>query len=120
MTQVSIRTPFEFFDPSMPKYFDSCPSIFPLSCTIDSDGRIMRRINLDDDDALDEYITRNPIPDEYAVKIFGGGTRSDGWITGGAGTRVQRVLPDYQKKSFSDKWSGRGGGKGKRIQRAKR
>lgn len=92
----------------------------PLSYIIDSDGRIMRRINLDDDDALDEYITQNPIPDEYVVKIFGGGSKSDGWITGGAGTRVQTVLPVYQKKSFSDKWSGRSGGKGRRSQRVKR
>ncbi len=87
---------------------------------IDSDGRILRRINLDDDDALDEYITQNPIPDEYAIKIFGGGSRFDGWITGGAGTRVQRVLPVIQRKSFSDKWSGKSGGKGRRSQRVKR
>jgi hypothetical protein len=83
----------------------------------------MRRISLDDDDALDEYITRNPIPDEYAAKIFndgGGRRRSDGWITGGAGARVQTVLPVFQRKSFSDKWSGRSGGKGRRSQRAKR
>ena len=82
----------------------------------------MRRINLDDDDALGEYITQNPIPDEYAVKIFndGGGRRSDSWITGGVGTRVQTVLPVFQRKSFSDKWSGKSGSKGRRSQRAKR
>jgi len=82
----------------------------------------MRRINLDDDEALDKYITQNPIPDEYAVKIFndGGGRRSDSWITGGVGTRVQTVLPVFQRKSFSDKWSGKGGSKGRRSQRAKR
>ena len=68
----------------------------------------MRRINLDDEDEVDEYVASNPIPEEYAAKIFfdGGGSRTDGWISGGAGGRVDAV-PVFQKKSFSEKWSGK-------------
>ena len=118
------RTPCDLFvSPVTKTNIDFCtPGFCRVSLFTDSDGRIMRRINLDDDDALDEYITRNPIPDEYAAKIFndGGGRRSDGWMSGGAGSRVQTVLPVSQRKSFSDKWSGRSEGKGRRSQRAKR
>jgi ribosomal silencing factor RsfS len=100
-----------------------------------SEGSKLRRINLSDDDAMDEYVTQNPIPDEYAVKLFnysssssdggGRGRGRDGWFTGGAGSRVQTVLSSYKRKSFSDKWNGKGssssssGKKGRRGQRAK-
>jgi ribosomal silencing factor RsfS len=98
-----------------------------------SEGSKLRRINLSDDDAMDEYVTQNPIPDEYAIKLFNyssssdcGGRGRDGWFTGGAGSRVQTVLSSYKRKSFSDKWNGKGssssgGGakKGRRRQRAK-
>ena len=99
-----------------------------------SEGSKLRRINLSDDDEMDEYVTQNPIPDEYAVKLFNysssskdGGRGRDGWFTGGAGSRVQTVLSSYNRKSFSDKWNGKGssssnsssGKKGRRSQRAK-
>ncbi len=78
----------------------------------------MRRINLSDEDALDQYILENPIPDEYAAKIFndGGGRRTDGWISGGTGGRVQ-TIPTFQTKSFSEKWSGKSVSKGKKQRR---
>jgi len=94
-----------------------------------SEGSKLRRINLSDDDEMDEYVTQNPIPDEYAVKLFNysndGGRGRDGWFTGGAGSRVQTVLSSYNRKSFSDKWNGKGssssssGKKGRGSQRAK-
>ena len=95
-----------------------------------SEGSKLRRINLSDDDEMDEYVTQNPIPDEYAVKLFNysssndGGRGRDGWFTGGAGSRVQTVLSSYNRKSFSDKWNGKGSsssssGKKGRSQRAK-
>lgn len=60
-------------------------------------------------DILFSQVAEHPIPDEYAAKIFnvGGRGRTDGWISGGMpGGRVQSV-PIFQKKSFSEKWSGR-------------
>ena len=87
---------------------------FFLHYFADSEGRKLRRINLSDDDAVDEYILENPIPDVYAAKIFndGGGRRTDGWISGGTG-RVQAV-PVFQKKSFSEKWGGKSRKRGKK------
>ena len=56
------------------------------------------------------------IPDEYAAKIFNiGGKRSDSWISGEKG-RVFAV-PVTQNKSFSARWSGTSGSKGKRNRR---
>ena len=49
------------------------PVLWHLILFTDSDGRKMQRVNLDVEDALDEYITPNLIPDEYAVKIFNDG-----------------------------------------------
>ncbi|KAL7536520.1 hypothetical protein ACHAXR_007221, partial [Thalassiosira sp. AJA248-18] len=53
----------------------------------DSEGSKLRRVHSDDEDSVDDYVAQNPIPDEYAAKIFnqgggGGGGRIGGWITG--------------------------------------
>lgn len=72
-----------------------------------SDGSVMRRIDLEDDDAIDSYVANNPIPDHYAASIFGGTRKGNDWISGGdTGGRVHSITPSYPKKSFSAKWSG--------------
>ena len=76
----------------------------------------MRRVDFTDDDNVDTYVSENPIPDEYAAKIFNDGGRGGpgGWITGGMG-RVQTVSVFQGGKSFSKKWGGDGKSKGKRF-----
>jgi len=71
-----------------------------------SEGSKLRRVDLTDDDSVDSYVAENPIPEEYAAKIFNQGRsgRLDGWISGGK-DRVT-AIPVFQSKSFSEKWSG--------------
>jgi len=78
-----------------------------------SEGSKLRRVDLADEDQVDTYVAENPIPDEYAAKIFsdGGGRKTDGWISG-TGGRVHSVSAS-QRKSFSKKWSGKSQSKGR-------
>eukprot|EP00581_Thalassiosira_minuscula_P018343 CAMPEP_0183721640 /NCGR_PEP_ID=MMETSP0737-20130205/13846_1 /TAXON_ID=385413 /ORGANISM="Thalassiosira miniscula, Strain CCMP1093" /LENGTH=684 /DNA_ID=CAMNT_0025951679 /DNA_START=89 /DNA_END=2141 /DNA_ORIENTATION=+ len=69
-----------------------------------SEGSKLRRVDFTDEEDVDTYVSENPIPDEYAARLFNEGGRGRGsWISGGMGSRVQPV-PIFQKKSFSEKW----------------
>lgn len=76
----------------------------------DSEGSLLRSIDFSDEDAVDEYVAKNPIPDSYAAKIFGGqsdtSSRIGAWVTGGVDGRVSTVPAFNTRKSFSEKWSG--------------
>jgi ribosomal silencing factor RsfS len=71
-----------------------------------SEGSKLRRINCSNEDAIDQYVAENPVPEEYAARILlENNSNRNNWVD--IGGRVHRVTADnFNRKSHSAKWSG--------------
>lgn len=55
---------------------------------------------------VDTYVAENPVPEEYARMLL---LENNDYVSDGG--RVTRITADsFKRKSYSGKWSGRGGG----------
>ncbi|EJK73394.1 hypothetical protein THAOC_04986 [Thalassiosira oceanica] len=67
-----------------------------------SEGSKLRRLDLNNEDAVDEFVAANPVPDEYAASVH---PSSANHIQDGDG-RIDVVTVNPNPKSFSARWSG--------------
>ena len=55
---------------------------------------------------VDTYVGENPVPEEYARMLL---LENNNYVSDGG--RVTKITADsFKRKSYSGKWSGRGGG----------